>query len=95
MKYKYRPGIVRVHICGECMLIPTREASETCPEIIRLPLLSAAVLEEIEKGRDLSIISNSFQKLTRRPASDIDSRIQNILEALCEKGYLIRTEDDA
>ena len=95
MKYQYRPGIVRVQICGEYLLVPTREASEACPEIIRLPLLSAAVLEEVEKGRDLSIISGSFQKLTRRSASDIDSRIHVILENLCEKGYLIRVEDGA
>ena len=28
MKYQYRPGIVRVQICGEYLLVPTREASE-------------------------------------------------------------------
>ena len=94
MKYQYRPGIVRVRICGEYLLVPTREASEACPEIIRLPLLSAAVLEEIEKGRDLSIVSSSFQKLTGRSAEDIDSRIRSILENLCERGYLVQVGDD-
>lgn len=93
MNYKYRPGITRVRICGQYLLVPTRDASEYCPEIIRLPLLSAAVLEEIEKGRDLSIISGSFQKLTGRPASDIDGRISSLLEDLCDRGYLMRDED--
>ena len=77
------------------MLVPTREASEQCPEIIRLPILGAAVLEEIEKGRDLSIISRSFQKLTRKPAAEINDRINSMLDDLCEKGYLILVEDDA
>lgn len=94
MKYQYRPGIVRTHICGECLLIPTREASEACPEIIRLPLLGAAVLEVIEKGKDLSVITGAFRKLTGKPAADIDRRISEFLEDLCEKGYLIRTGDD-
>ncbi len=94
MTYKYRQGIVRVRICGEHLLIPTREASEQCPEIIRLPLLSAAVLEEIEKGRDLSIISGMFQKLTGKTADDIDNRIEATLEDLCDRGYLMQVGDD-
>ena len=93
MRYQYHPGIIRVRICGQSLLVPDRAASETCPEILKLPLLSAAVLEEVEKGRDLSIISGSFQKLTGRPAEDIDSRIHAVLESLCEKGYLLRNED--
>lgn len=93
MTYKYRSGIIRTSICGEYFLIPTREASEECPEIIQLPLFSAAVLEEIEKGRDLSVISGAFQKLTRKPASEIDSKIKTILDNLCEKGYLIQEKD--
>lgn len=94
MKYQYRKGIVMARICGEYLLIPTREASEDCPEVVHLTLFGATVLEAIENSRDLSKISGAFQKLTGRPAPEVDERINTLLNDFYEKGYLVRIADD-
>lgn len=89
MKYQCRKGIVRVQICGEYYLIPTREASEICPTITRLPLLSAAIWEEVEKGNNTDKLRFAFQTLTHKPEEEIQARIDGILEDLFQRGYLV------
>ncbi len=94
MNYKIRSGIVRIKICGEYLLVPTRKASETCPKIMKLSLMGAALWEEIEKGNGTDNICIIFQKLAKKPREEIEARINSILEDLCEKSYLIRVEEE-
>lgn len=94
MKYKPRPGIVMVRICGENLLVPTREASEACPHVILLPLMAAALWEELEKGRDAERLSLVFQKLSKKPKEEVDRRIEALLVDLKEKGYVLKVEDE-
>ena len=89
MNYSPRPGIVRAKICGEYLLIPTRSASEECPEVMRLSLMGAALWEELEKGRELKKLYEVFAILSRKPEEEIRERTDKLLDRLYEKGYLV------
>ncbi len=94
MKYKCRPGIVRIKICGETFLVPNRATSETVPNIMRLSLLKAAIWEDVEKGRDVSFVIQFFQALTKKPKNEIKERIDQVLDEMYEKGYLIPADKE-
>lgn len=92
--YKPRPGIVRVRICGEYLLVPTRKASEVCPRVIRLKLMAAALWEEIEKGNGMDKICLFFEKLSKKPKEEVEEQIDKVLRGLYENGYLIKAGDE-
>lgn len=89
MKFKPRPGIVRARICGQYILIPTREASGYCDRIIKLSLMGAALWEELEKGKGTDNVCLFFQKLSKKSEEEVQSKINRILSELYEKGYLM------
>lgn len=94
MRYILRPGIVRTQICGAYLLIPDRMASEVCPHIQRLSIIMASAVEFIDKGEPYEKaykISEILQKKSEEEAKDY---IDTMCADLCEKGFLIRVEDD-
>ena len=93
MRYKIRPGIVRTKICDVWLLIPTREASEDCPHIMKLTLLSSIVWETIEKGKPMEDAVRAFRILLKKPDDMIHVKIQRIIDKFCEDGFLICEED--
>lgn len=94
IKYKPRPGIVKVRICGENLLVPTREASEACPRVIRLNLMAAALWTELEKGNGADKICRFFEILSKKPKEEVEEQIEKVLRDLYENGYLINAGDE-
>ncbi len=95
MRYKVRPGVVRAQICGAYLLIPDREASEACPYVQRINLLLSAAVEVLEKGQPMENIYTMYRILTKRPEEEIRQKVDRQLADLCDKGFLIRVEDEA
>ena len=93
MKYKIRPGIVKAKICGSHYLIPTRKASEECPQILRLSLLTLASWELLEEDRKQDIY-RVYEILTKQPADEVRQTVDRMLSDLCAKGFLIEAEDE-
>ena len=94
MRYVLRPGMVRTQICGVYLLIPDREAAESCPHIQRMNLIMASTVEFIEKGEPYEkayVISEILQKKSKEEAQ---AYIDTMCANLCDKGFLIRVEDD-
>jgi hypothetical protein len=94
MKLVTRPGIVHVSICGVRLLIPTRAASEQCPHMLRLNLLTTMIWNGLDKGKSPEEIKNAIRILTKRPEQDVDNLWVRTVNSLLEKGFLIRVEDD-
>ncbi len=94
MTYKCRPGIVRVKICGEYLLTPTRAASEACPKVLRLSIMKAALWEELEKGHDGSVVVRAFHALSRKPEEEIRKKVDQALTELYEGGFIIRADEN-
>ncbi len=95
MKLITRSGIVPVSICGVRMLIPTRAASEACPHMLRLNLITAMIWNGIEKGAREDEIKNAIGVLTKKPAEDVDALWEGIVNGLVDRGFLLRVEDEA
>ena len=95
MHYIVRPGVVRTQICGVYLLIPDRKASEACPGVQRINFLLSAAVEELEKGHPVDNIYSFYRILSKKPEEEVRSKIDGILADLCDKGFLIRMEDDA
>ena len=51
MKYKLQEGIVKEVICGQTVLIATKEAREHCPYLTQLNDSSAYIWDLLELGR--------------------------------------------
>ncbi len=95
MTYRTRPGIVKTEICGVHLLVPTREAAELCPNILRLKLTHAIVWDIISREGPVEDICRVFSILTKKPDKEVRTRVQKLLDDFCEKGFLIRTDENA
>lgn len=93
MAYKARPGIVLTNICDVPLLIPTRAASESCPHIMRLSLLSTIVWKTIAEDMPMEDAVRAFQILLKASEEEVKARIQKIADELYAKGFLIEIPD--
>ena len=93
MNYVPRPGIVRVVICGENVLIPSRSASDYCKTVQRLPLMLAAAWNAFEKGVSFENNVNVLSQIMRSPREKVKENLRISCEELCKKGFMIRVED--
>jgi|GEM_PF-5979965 len=93
MHYVLRPGIVRVSVCGVYLLIPNREASLSCPYVQRISIMAAAAIENIEKGLPVEKTYEMYRILSKQPENVVREKIDAMLHAFYEKGFLIRVED--
>lgn len=94
MYYVLRPGVVKTKICGVFLLIPDRKASEICPRIQRLNLITALTLEVLEKREPIENAYRNYTYLSRKTMDEAKEKIDGILDDLCKKGYLICEENE-
>ena len=95
MKYTATPGIVVTKICGQTVLIPTREAYDRCKTVQVLPLLWASTYKSIANGGSLDTILTAHRIFKRKKTDEeILAEIEDFCEMLCTKGFLIRVEDE-
>ncbi len=92
MRYNIRPGISHIKVCGVHLLVPNREASENCKEIMQLKLTGAITWELIENGRTIEDIYQLYRVLSKKDPEVVQKRVDSFLDDLCEKGFLIRVE---
>ena len=93
MRYRQRPGIVKTNICGVSYLIPTRKASEACPNVLKLSLISTVAWEAVAKQREADIY-HIYGLLTKKPITEVHEIIDKLLHDLCDQGFLIEAEDE-
>lgn len=94
MNYRLRQGIVFTKICGQYLLIPNRKASETCPHIKPLSIISAAMIENIQKGYPMEKIYQIYEVLSRKTKEESCKRIDQLAEELCKHGFLEKVAGD-
>ena len=92
MIYSCRPGIVLTKICGQWLLIPTRAASEHCPNVTRLTFPAALIWGMIEKRKSREDIQRAMSILTHDETKARDV-VRSIIDSLLERSLLL-TEDE-
>jgi hypothetical protein len=95
-QYKVRPGIVKTEICGVRLLVPTRQASEACPGVLRLSMMTdfawTLLCNTEDPGEAVEKIRKVVALLSKAPDDVVIERVDRLLSGLCEKGFLIETE---
>lgn len=94
MNYKIRPGVVRTAVCGEQLLVATRQARGKCPYVQMLNSTGLFYWELLEKGLDYDAMLQEALAYYAADRETLAFGLTNFLEMLQKRGYLI-TEDDA
>lgn len=94
MTYELRPGIVLTKICGEYMLIPSRQASESCPSLKRLGLIGASLIETINKKEPLDKVCKAYEILGNKTPEEAREKIRKMVDDLLREGFLIETMEN-
>ncbi len=93
MRYKTRPGVVKVQICGSYLLVPNREASEYCQGVVQLKMLQTMGWEVLEAGGPVKDVYKLFSIFMRQPEEEVRSTVDTFLSRLREKGFLIAEDE--
>ena len=94
MNYTVRPGIVPVSVCGANLLVPTRAASEACPNIATLSMIELMFWKKISLGEDTEKLYRLYASLSFQPIEKIQPKVDEILQRLYDRGFLLKQEDE-
>ena len=88
-QYKIRPGVVLLEVCGEHLLVATRDARETCPYLNQISE-EAVVLWRLldQEGRAPALIRSCGEQLGMEP-KDCFLRVTGMLSKLVKAGYVL------
>lgn len=89
MIYHVCPGIVLATVCGENLLIATREARGKTPNVKILNQTGAYFWKCFEQQRELSEIIAQASEHYNISVEDVEFAIKNFVSALEKDGYLI------
>ncbi len=90
MKYRIQNGVVRETICGESLLISTKEARERCPYLTQLDESSAFIWSMIEEGTDSQDMINRIIQKYDVDEKEAEEGLMSFLDAMEERHYIIR-----
>lgn len=93
MEYKPREGIVKVSVCGVNLLVPTRRASEDCPNIATLSLLESIFWSQLCRGKTVEDSCAFYAGLTFKPVEEARPVVESFFERLAEKGFVVPAEE--
>lgn len=92
MKYTCRPGVILTRICGEWLLIPTREASQYSPCIMRLTFPAMLAWRILKKNRSEEDICRALQIFFHCGEEEARWRTEAMLMSFEERNLIIPVE---
>lgn len=95
MNYRPRDGIVLLPVCDTFLLVPTRAAFESCNGIMQLSMLDALFWRRLSQGETIQELCKIYAGFFFKQPEDVRPKVEKRLERLYEKGFLVKTEEDA
>ena len=93
-KYKNRPGVVLAEICGEYLLVSTKEARETCPYVIQINETSSFLWKSLGEWMDLhglmKCVTDEYE--VDNPDQAMKA-VESFVSQMEEMGYLQKASD--
>ena len=71
MKYRTRPGLVMVDVCGVALLVPTRSTSESFPDVVPLSFLQIPIWEGLSRSVPMEKLYELFRILLKKSDEEI------------------------
>lgn len=93
-KYLIRPGVVLSSVCGEHLLIATREARGKCPYAKQINNTGAYFWTLLEQGDDVENMVLSASDRFQAEPERIRPGLIRFIESLTSAGYLIPEETE-
>ena len=97
MNYKPRPGVVMIRVCGVFLLVPTRAASQACPNVRQITP-GAGIIWTLFQDNEPDEAAKRFldfqQKMSKKPIEVLRDKLERFCEGLYEGGYMVRTDED-
>lgn len=88
-RYQIRPGVVMAGVCGEYILVATRQARGLCPYVKQMNPTGAFYWSLLEEGQDVDTMIRSASQRYGVEESRIRPGLLAFLEALGREGYLL------
>lgn len=89
MKYKTRPGVILIQICGEYLLISGAEARKYCPYSAQINETSAFLWKLLEQGASEKDMIQAIKEEYDTAELDVEAVVKEYLNHLSEKNYLV------
>ena len=94
MRYKPRPGIVKVKLCGMNVLVPSREASAYCSTLCPLSMLWNATWEAFGRGTTIDKAVPVHEFFTKKSPAECRESLERFCKTMVERGFMIEVPDD-
>ncbi len=88
-QYKIRPGVVLLEVCGEHLLVATRDARETCPYLPQLSEEAAVLCHLLEQEGRVPVLTRAFSEQLGMEPKDCFLRVTGMLSKLVKAGYVL------
>ena len=91
--YKTRPGVFLTKICGEYLLVATRDARSYCPYVRQINRSAAYLWENVQQSATLEDLVKTFMETYHIKNERARKNISSFLKALEDNGYIIQEPD--
>ncbi len=93
MAYRPRPGVALISLCGERVLVPTRQLSEVCTRIRPLSFGGLVIWHGLERGLSNERLRDACNMFLRKSEEEATAYIEKTIRMLCDDGFLIEVPD--
>ena len=94
MDYIPRPGIVSVKLCGQYVLIPSRQASDACKSALPLSMAGLMVWNAIVQDDSMEKLQNLYGVFSSLEPEAQLSKIQEFCQKLLKLGFILPKEQE-
>lgn len=91
--YTIQPGIVLARVCGEALLVATREARGKCPYVKELNVTGAYFWTLLEQGMDPDAMVLAASERFGLSPEAVRPGLLRFLDSLRDNGYLLPEAD--
>lgn len=88
-QYKIRPGVVLLEVCGEHLLVATRDARDTCPYLTQISDDTAVLWQLLDQESRAPALTRAFSEKLGLEPKDCFLRFTGILSKLIKTGYVL------
>ena len=90
MKYSIQNGVVREVICGQNILISTKEARKTCPYLTQLNEASVFVWKMLEDGKDTEDMKAEIVQEYQVSIEEAEEAMMEFLNGMEEQHFIVK-----
>lgn len=97
MAYKLRPGVELIQVCGQNILVATRELWREYPRVLPIPPMWGLCWKMMAPDATDKKAIDTMMTLFRKSEDEVRERLNPCLERLHEVGFMLEVpdEDDA